>query len=149
MKELRDVECARCRRAGHRCQAQIWIDSIPLCLRCADDGPCIFVTAARFEEPPPIDLFAIPAPSREDLRAVRSMPRLRSVHATIGIESAEQTVGPNKRAAILADIFSLTVAQIAEKYHLSKNTVQNIKSKHRRKIRERAFVNFQAWVAEQ
>ena len=51
MAKLKGIECAPCRRAGHGCQAQM-IDGEPMCLRCADQEPCCFVTAATAFETP-------------------------------------------------------------------------------------------------
>jgi hypothetical protein len=48
--KLVGVECSECRRKGHSCQAQL-IDDEPLCLRCANDEPCYFVTAQEMATP--------------------------------------------------------------------------------------------------
>jgi hypothetical protein len=45
LAKLVGVGCAECARRGHRCQAQLWSDGRPLCLRCADGEPCIYLTA--------------------------------------------------------------------------------------------------------
>lgn len=46
MGHFAGVYCVRCLDARHRCQAQIVVDGNPLCMRCADDMPCVYVTAA-------------------------------------------------------------------------------------------------------
>lgn len=51
LASLIGVECAECRRRGHHCQAQMWSDGEPMCLRCADGEPCYAVTAAKLETP--------------------------------------------------------------------------------------------------
>lgn len=137
MKELFGVECARCREAGHRCQAQIRLDGIALCLRCANDEPCIYVTAARDYRPAASsDPCVIPEMTREDRLAIRTMPRLPSIHATNGIdeinrETREEIATDRKRSA----------AQLAQKYHIPEETVRNIRRRYKRTqlIRGRAL----------
>jgi len=68
--KLKDVACAPCLRAGHRCQAQMQLDE-PVCLRCANEEPCYAVTAK-----------ALPTPARmieQDLEAV-FIPQI-SIHS--------------------------------------------------------------------
>jgi hypothetical protein len=139
LRELMGVICERCRDAGHRCQAQIVIDGIALCLRCADDEPCIFIIAAQLSEATPVDYdpCSVPAPSREDLRAVRAMPSLPSIHATTNV-SEELKLGSDARAAILADT-ALTTAELSAKYGVSKTTIQHVLRLNRRKLREQAL----------
>jgi hypothetical protein len=67
MAKFKDVVCAPCFRAGHRCQAQI-VSSVEvtrirrgqeskhlidqfMCLRCADNEPCYQVTSAAIDLP--------------------------------------------------------------------------------------------------
>jgi hypothetical protein len=50
-RSLKGVLCEDCRSRGHACQAQVWIDEKPLCLRCADGEPCCFETAKGVELP--------------------------------------------------------------------------------------------------
>jgi hypothetical protein len=137
-KELRGVECVRCREAGHWCQAQIKADDVALCLRCANDEPCIYVTAARFEQPVKVndDPCMIPALTREDREAVRALPRLPSIHATIGIDGYLK-IDPETRAALLEDARTLSAAQVARKYGVAKATVRNLKRSNRQEIRAR------------
>ena len=52
MSKFIGIDCAPCRRAGHKCQAQMMTDAGPSCLRCANDEPCFAVTAPQnFETP--------------------------------------------------------------------------------------------------
>ena len=52
MSKFIGVDCAPCRRAGHKCQAQMMTDAGPSCLRCANGDACFAVTAAQnFETP--------------------------------------------------------------------------------------------------
>jgi hypothetical protein len=136
MRELRGIECARCRKAGHRCQAQIWVENIPLCLRCADGEPCFFVTASKFAEPVPAeaDPCEIPEPTREDRKAIREWPRLPSMRPDPK-NDGHRKIGPELRAAIIADCHRLSAAQIARKYYIPKSIVVNIRSNHRARIR--------------
>jgi hypothetical protein len=68
MAGLTGVECVECRAAGHRCQAQIWIENEPLCMRCADHERCCFDTAKDMGTPDgadeEVDLCVVPAPDR-------------------------------------------------------------------------------------
>jgi hypothetical protein len=50
MGKLIGVECAECRRQGHHCQAQIFVEDEPLCMRCADGEACCYVTGAGFRD---------------------------------------------------------------------------------------------------
>jgi hypothetical protein len=141
MKELFGIECAYCREAGHRCQAQIWLDGIALCLRCAEDEPCVYVTAAGPTEPVinEVDPCVIPPLTSEDRKAVRNLPPLPSIHATWGI-GEHLRIGRELRASIIADSVKLSAAELARKYHVSKAVIQNVKSDHRRKLKERGLV---------
>jgi hypothetical protein len=138
MRNLVGFECARCREAGHWCQAQIWIDDVPLCLRCADDEPCIFITAAQIAEAMPVELdpCTVPRPSREDLRAVRSMPLLPSIYATVNVDE-HLKVSDSVKAAILADT-GLSSSELVRKYRLCRETIANIVRRQRRRLREQA-----------
>jgi hypothetical protein len=73
---LAGIQCTRCREAGHHCQAQIIVDEIALCLRCADDEPCAFAVAAASAKPVTIDPdpCVVPDPTPEDRKAIRAMP---------------------------------------------------------------------------
>jgi hypothetical protein len=54
MRPTAGVECRRCREEKqHKCQAQIFVDAVPLCLPCADDLPC---TVDRVGLPVPIEV---------------------------------------------------------------------------------------------
>jgi hypothetical protein len=137
LAKLFQVECARCREAGHRCQAQIVVEEIALCLRCADNEPCIYVTATALA---PVEIntdpCVIPEPTSEDRKAIREMPRLPSVHATAGSVAGRIKLDPATRDAIIRDGKKLSAAQLADKYHLPKKVIQNVKYDHRRKLRE-------------
>jgi hypothetical protein len=128
-------ECARCREAGHQCQAQIWIDDVPLCLRCADDEPCIFITAAQLAEAMPVELdpCMVPRPSRDDLRDVRAMPPLPSFYETRN-GGDYLSLPTSVQAAILADT-GLDSYDLAKKYRLSRESIVNLLRRHRRKVR--------------
>lgn len=138
MRSLMGVECAQCRAAGHRCQAQMWLEGRALCLRCADDEPCIFVTAAQLSEAEPVDTdpCSVPAPSRDDLRALRSMPALPSIHATTNVDD-HLKIDDSVKAAILADA-GLSSAELVAKYHLAKQAIWHILRQHRRRLRDQA-----------
>lgn len=40
MRPAAGVWCSRCLTKGHKCQAQMYEENVPLCLYCADDVPC-------------------------------------------------------------------------------------------------------------
>jgi DNA-directed RNA polymerase specialized sigma24 family protein len=75
LRKLAGIQCSRCREAGHFCQAQIIVDELALCLRCADDEPCIFVTAAAKADPvvSDPDPCVIPDLTSEDHKAIREL----------------------------------------------------------------------------
>lgn len=136
LAKLRGVECARCREAGHRCQAQIIADGIALCMRCADDEPCAYVIAGGAGRmPEPADSCAVPRPTHEDRQAIRQMPRLPSIHATHGIESRFKITAAI-RASILRADRELSAAELAQRLGIAKGTVENVRAEHRRKLRE-------------
>jgi hypothetical protein len=133
MRELFGVACIRCAAAGHRCQAQVRTDEGALCLRCANDEPCIYITAAAsVAAEPELDPFAIPDITRADRIALANMPRLASVYANAKLD-------PAVRAALATDR-RLSAAQLAQKYHVSKATVHNLRAEHRRALHETRVV---------
>lgn len=138
LAKLFQVECVRCREAGHRCQAQIVVDNAALCLRCADDEPCVYVTAAALADPvaESSDPCVIPALTKEDRKAIRELPRLPSIHATAGSDGRRVKLDPAIRDRIIRDGKKLSAAQLANKYHLPKGVIQNVRYDYRRKLRE-------------
>jgi hypothetical protein len=40
-----------CQRKGHFCQAQMWLENEPVCLRCTNGEPCYRETADALETP--------------------------------------------------------------------------------------------------
>ncbi len=72
-RSLKGVLCEECRSKGHACQAQIWIEQKPLCLRCADGEPCCFETAKSVDlaewRSESQDVFTMP------IRQIVCMPR--------------------------------------------------------------------------
>jgi hypothetical protein len=63
------------------------------------------------------------------------MPRIHSIHATQGEGGRHNAIGPEVRAAIIRDR-KQSAGQLAAKYHVSKATVWNIRTEHR-KLRDR------------
>jgi hypothetical protein len=55
--------CEDCASRGHRCQAQIGVDGVPLCLPCADGDPCsVERVAAKAKEASTEDMWGEPLP---------------------------------------------------------------------------------------
>jgi hypothetical protein len=96
----------RCAVKEHRCQAEIWEDEKPLCMRCANDEPCCFETAAqmprprRFDEVP--EKYLLPAVS------VRPQPRQMVTHMP-SLEKGE-------RAEIYDQLKIASVEQVARRH---------------------------------
>jgi hypothetical protein len=132
-RSLVGVECVPCRASGHRCQAQIWIDAVATCLRCANEEPCVYVTArlGAKPEPEPVDPCIVPKVTRADREAIREMTPAPSIYdGRYGLDEAT-------RRAILNASRKISSAKLAEKYHLSRSTVLNLRARARREELER------------
>ncbi len=148
------VECAKCRRKGHHCQAQMvqeqlsdvsgqWSEE-PVCMRCADGEPCCYETAAKLATPERMreetDPCAVPPVTDEDRELLAR------------IEAAERKASIDKlplRAAIYGDLGKMTKVQVAEKYHLSISQVKGYYS-HRLQMAEyskaKASAPVEQWI---
>lgn len=142
------VNCAECRRRGHYCQAQIWMDGegedlaggklefkTPLCLRCADGEVCVF-EAVRAESAPAfqdeVDACLVPDLTEQDWVFVAKLGKPRSVHAH---EKGYKCLLDDKtRQALIADLQTMGTAEAAEKYRLPAKYVSNFRGNHRQKL---------------
>jgi ssDNA-binding Zn-finger/Zn-ribbon topoisomerase 1 len=119
--KLIGVECAECRHKGHHCQAQMWLENEPVCLRCADGELCCYETANRLETPErlreAVDVCEIPPIPREELDAsrMRFLAEDRLFSAEIAAEAK-------------ADLATMKVSEVAAKHGLSVRTVSGMKS---------------------
>ena len=134
MAKLVGVECVECRRKGHGCQAQMFVEKgtgsreqgtekpVPLCLRCANEEPCCYETALAMETPrrlaEEMDLCVVPSISRED----------RAMLGRIGRAEPEECDEATKAAA-LEDLKTMKCGAVAEKYGIRLRTVAGWKSR--------------------
>lgn len=134
--KLRNVHCARCLTAGHKCQAQIVIDEIPLCLRCADDEPCIYTIVEAKKPPLKVcsDPYTIPLLSAEDRQALREMPKLSSIYATTLEAGRRLQVDESLRATVAQLANDFTCNEIAYKFRVSVGTIRNVLRTYRKKL---------------
>jgi hypothetical protein len=149
LESLIGVGCALCRRNGHFCQAQMWEECEeendgkllryrrPLCLRCADGEECCWETAQKQETPKWLedeaDPCVVPKLTEEDQAFVAAQ------RWTPERSSMQGKVDATTRGAILGDLETMTIAAIAEKYHVEKKYVMNLRSNQRYKKRRAAW----------
>jgi chromosomal replication initiation ATPase DnaA len=108
VKSLKGVNCVECLARGHCCQAEIFEDEKPLCMRCANDEPCCFETAKqapclpRFEE-------------RETglLAGTRISERARMPRTVVHIMP---TTSWQERCEIVLELKTLPLQEVAERH---------------------------------
>lgn len=106
------MECAECRRRGHRCQAQMLDGEEALCLRCANGEECAWARAQRMETPARLrdgedrDAALRPLITKADREAGRAMARAER----------ERMRAPETRREIMADAARLSAAELVEKW---------------------------------
>jgi len=117
--KLIGVSCWKCRNAGHFCQAQILMDGLPWCMRCADGEACCYETAAQMPTPERMiedsDPCELPALKVEDRKFFNSGKQFAPVEA-------------GTKKAALADLECMKVCDVAEKYGLSIKVVNGLKA---------------------
>ena len=118
------VECAECRRRGHRCQAQMLDGEEALCLRCADGEECGWARAQRLETParlretPDADAALQVRVTKADREAGRAMARAER----------ERMQAPETRKAMLADAARLSAAEMVEKWGIKSQTAAGMRT---------------------
>jgi len=137
MKSLIGWNCVRCALKGHKCQAQMWLENEPLCLRCANDEPCCYDTAAelgdadRYREA--VDVFTVPLPTAEDRERLAQMGKPQSLYSQIG-RSKKSYLTAEEQKQILEDMRTLTARETADKNKVPITTVQALRAREMARI---------------
>lgn len=129
-----NTACTDCRKAGHFCQALVFVADEPLCLACADSEPCA-VTKSKPQtkvirgEEVRISPKAVMGPEILDVPNV-------SQEAEKMTNRKNQPLSGNQvplaiRAAIAREDTGIPTRVIAEKYKVSEGTVSSIRAKAR------------------
>jgi hypothetical protein len=144
------VECAACRRRGHRCQAQIVapieivrhgaevVSEEPLCLRCADGEPCCFETAALRETPrwleEDVDPCEVPKLSAEDRAFIAAVGKPQPL-PEVRIDAVGRThLSEELREQVIAESSATSIAEAAQKFGIPEGTVRNLRHNEWRRI---------------
>jgi hypothetical protein len=152
LASLIGIGCADCKRKGHFCQAQMWEHCEetengvalkfrkPLCLRCADGEPCYQETCVEIVTPErlvdEVDLCLVPKPTAQDLEHVAKLGRPRSVRG----DNQHSPDYAARRAAMLQDLQTMTVGDVAKKYQVSRSCASHIRDKENARKRKLALL---------
>jgi hypothetical protein len=118
LASLAGVECVECRKRGHHCQAQIWIDGEPLCLRCADDLPCYRETAPGFR-----DGFTLSDSEEVCTPTLPVQPVYRPKHENVLIMPE---FDQSERCEIRSELEQRSVREVSLRHHLEISVVESL-----------------------